>query len=261
MIYIIIGVILLAVGGFLEYNRRRQLRRVLNIKYHQTSNIADIIATYKDISQSLGAGNYSQIVEVKGKAKAKSPLQSEFSKKAVVYCATTITREYETKVQKQDQEGKTYWATERRSEVVSRQENKLPFLIEDGSGEIEVNPEGAELHLIQSVDRFEREGEGEFFSYIAQNIGGSGNNKTLGFRYREWIIPVGAPLYVLGEAHDRDGYLRIGKPKDENESFIISTKTEEQLVKESEGSAKMSLAGAFVLGIIGIGLIIYGIVS
>lgn len=260
MIYVSIGVILLAAGGFLEYNRRQQLRRVLNIKYHQTTAIGEVIDTYNDISKRLGTGNYSQIVELKGKAKSLSPLQSELSKKAVVYCTTTVTREYEAKVQRQDQEGKTYWATERRSEVVSRQENKIPFLLADATGEIEINPEGAEIHPIQSIDRFEREGEGENFSYIAQNIANRGDNKTIGYRYQEWIIPVDAQLYVLGEAHDREGHLRVGKPKDEKENFIISTKTEEQLVKESEGSAKMSLVGAFILGIIGLGLIVYGIV-
>jgi len=261
MIYVLIGVILLAAGGFLEYNRRQQLRRVLNIKYHQTTAIGEVIDAYKEISRQLGVGNYSQIVELKGKAKALSPLQSEFSKKPVVYYTATVTREYETKVRQQDQEGNIYWTTERRTEVISHQEHKIPFLIEDHTGEIEVNPERAEIHPIKSFDRFEREAEGELFSYIAQKIGYNQGNKTLGFRYQESIIHVGAQLYVLGEAHDRDGHLRVGKPKDDKESFIISTKTEEQLLKESEKNAKISLVGAFIVGIIGVMLIVYGITA
>jgi E3 ubiquitin ligase len=53
---------------------------------------------------------------------------------------------------------------------------------------------------------------------------------TIGYRYVEGILPLDAPVYVLGVARE-DGH--IGAPADEGgeKRFLISHRSEEQLEK------------------------------
>ncbi len=260
MIAIIIGVVLLGIGGFLEYSRRKALAKVLEIKYHQTTNAATIFDTYESIVQSLGQGNYTELVELSGLAKTTQPLEAEHSKSQVVFYRASVIREYEVKEQERDDKGNVRWVTRRATETISSNERATPFYLDDNSGkQILVDMEGAEKYLQKSLDRFERElPQGGAWGAFVSNIADS---KTIGYRFVEEVIPLNARLYVLGEASDRRGELAVMKPREPKNQFIVSTKSEEELVSSLEGNAKMSLAGAIALAIIGLGAIVYGIVN
>jgi hypothetical protein len=53
----------------------------------------------------------------------------------------------------------------------------------------------------------------------------------------------------------------IVKPKDNKQNFIVSVKSEEELVKDADSAAKGSLIGLIVCAVLGIASIIYGIVA
>jgi hypothetical protein len=63
-------------------------------------------------------------------------------------------------------------------------------------------------------------------------------------------------LFVVGELHDREGAPKITRPKDKKESFVVSTKSEEDVIKALESKSKMLYYGGIVLAVIGLLVIV-----
>jgi hypothetical protein len=76
----------------------------------------------------------------------------------------------------------------------------------------------------------------------------------------ECADPVGRAVYVLGEATDDGGALRIRKPADKGLSFLVSLKSEEQLLQSTGRVAVGLLAGAAVAAAAGAAGVVYGII-
>ena len=102
IIGLIIGVILFGVAVFLEYTRRQNAGKLINIKYNETSKITDEMADYEAIKDTVGIGSYTKVVEIVGIATCKNPLQAEHSGEDVVYFKSSVTREYEVEEQQTD---------------------------------------------------------------------------------------------------------------------------------------------------------------
>jgi hypothetical protein len=147
-----------------------------------------------------------------------------------------------------------------RSETVSDISSTAPFAVDDGSGQVLVNPEGAEMDDPERVaDRFDRAtARDQIQESFLSSLFRSGNDSgTIGFQHEEWIIRPDTRLYVQGEVADRTGALIFEKPRDGGD-FIISTRSEEEIVKGAEQAAKLAFAGAAVALVAGIGLSIAG---
>jgi hypothetical protein len=273
MMFIIIGLVLIGISVGLWFYRKSQMEKSFNIRYQETTTAKNIWENYEDIVKAVGNGNYTEIVEVKGIGTIDRPLIGEYSEKPVLYYRTSLVHEYEVQEQQRDSEGRTRWVTVRKSETISTNEQGVPFYLDDNSGKkIMVNLNGAEKITQKTADRFERE-----FSqnYLNQNRNTSwglqlinflsntnvGGSRTIGYRFVEEAIPVNARLYVYGEASDRDGELMIVKPKDSKQNFIVSVKSEEELIKDADSAAKGSLIGLIVCAVLGVASIIFGIVA
>lgn len=256
LVAIIIGVILAGIGGFLIYNRQFALNKAMNVRYHQTTQIREELEIYQAVAAGVGKGSYSgKIVEFKGICMTKNPLEAEHSGTPCVYYEATVTREYEYTSTSTDSEGRTHTETRRGSETVSSNKRAVKFYLNDGSGEeILVDSEGASIDSIKTYDQFEREPR-QGFSWTSL-ISGS---RTLGYQYTERCIPVKAQLYVLGELSDRGGEVAVVKPTKEGENYIISTKSEEQIVADAQSSAGWQLWGGIALIIAGIITAVVGI--
>ena len=72
----------------------------------------------------------------------------------------------------------------------------------------------------------------------------------------EETIEANQNLYVIGEAFRVGNTLHIGKPQDANKPFIITTKSEEDLVNSSNQSAMFALIGGIIAIVVGIVLFI-----
>jgi hypothetical protein len=59
-------------------------------------------------------------------------------------------------------------------------------------------------------------------------------------------------MYVLGEAYMDCGQLVVGAPRDKKKPFIVSTKSEEELIKTKKSSANLQLIGGIVCAVIGV---------
>lgn len=84
-------------------------------------------------------------------------------------------------------------------------------------------------------------------------------NNTIGFVHQEWVIRPGARLYVRGEASDATGRLAFAKP--EHGDYMISTRSEEQIVAQARSRAKVATTVAQVAGILGTTLALAGLVA
>ena len=88
-------------------------------------------------------------------------------------------------------------------------------------------------------------GSGISFGSFSLSLGMTpGGRRILGYNYTESIIPIGQRIYVIGEASDSDGALIIKKPREKGKPFIVSLKSEEEIIGSHESSAKWYLVGA-----------------
>lgn len=87
-----------------------------------------------------------------------------------------------------------------------------------------------------------------------------GNTPTLGYRYQEWVLPLGQPVSVVGMASDQGGVLRLQKPQSRGQKFIISLSFEDQLIQEyKQQRRKMTYASlsAALCGVCGLVLALF----
>ncbi|MBN1639029.1 MAG: hypothetical protein JW866_08680 [Ignavibacteriales bacterium] len=262
MIFLIIGGVLILIGIVLTFVRKKTISKSVDIKYYQTVKVDEVIKNAKQISDELGSGSYSEMVELKGQAICANPLKGEFSGKDCVYYKSEVYREYEVLVEKRDSQGKLTRNWERKNEKVGGTEKSVEFMLKDESGEIPISIEGANKISQKVVDKFEpaaSAGGGLSFSFGSFTFSNSSSNRTIGYKKVEYCIPNNSYLYILGEANDRDSKMKISKPLDKKNQFIVSTKSEEELISQFEKSAKILLIISYILVVLGGLSIIYGI--
>ena len=213
LILLLFAVIFLVAGGALLYFRNKNKQKAALMGQTQTSSASDVSGLAPDT-----------LVEVKGTLRCEEPLSSEMAGEKCAYYSSKVIREYMERDYDDDDVG-----SDRRSEVVAHNEQFAPFVVEDSTGTVAVNAEGAEMDAKQVVNRFERNtgSEGPSISLGGTTIHLGGGERTLGYRYTETILPVDAPVYVLGTVQQGGG---IGTPSgDEEHRFVVSHRSEEAL--------------------------------
>ena len=213
LILLLFAVIFVVAGIALLYFRNKNKQKAALMGQTETSGASDV--------SGLAPGT---LVEVKGTLRCEEPLSSEMAGEKCAYYSSKVIREYMERDYDDDDVG-----SDRRSEVVAHNEQFAPFVVEDSTGTVAVNAEGAEMDAKQVVNRFERNtgSEGPSISLGGTTIHLGGGERTLGYRYTETILPVDAPVYVLGTVQQGGG---IGTPSgDEEHRFVVSHRSEEAL--------------------------------
>jgi hypothetical protein len=243
LILLLFAVIFMVAGGALLYFRSRNKQKAALMGQTETSNASDV--------SGLAPGT---LVEVKGTLRCEEPLTSEMAGERCAYYSSQVVREYLERDYDDDDVG-----SDRRSEVVAQNEQFAPFSVEDETGSVAVNAEGAEVDARQVVDRFERNtgGDGPSISLGGTTINLGGGERTLGYRYTERILPVVAPVYVLGTVQDGGG---IGaSPAEGGQRFVVSHRSEEAL-GQSLGKTVLWLGvGGIAALVVGVILLVIGI--
>lgn len=237
LILLLFAVIFVVAGGVLLYFRNRNKQKSALMGQTQTSDASDV--------GGLAPGT---LVEVKGTLRCEEPLTSEMAEKTCAYYSSTVVREYMRRDHDDDDVG-----SDRRSEIMAQNVQFAPFEVEDGSGSVAVNAEGAEVDARQVVNRFDRNtgNEGTFtLGGVTVNLGGG--ERTIGYRYTESILPVDGRIYVLGTVQE-GGEIGAPQPGGEGHRFVVSHRSEEAL-GQSLGQT------IFWLGAGGIGAIVLGVV-
>jgi E3 Ubiquitin ligase len=246
LILLLFAIIFLVAGGVMLYFRNRSQHKAGLMTQTETSNASDV--------SSLAPGT---LVEVKGTLRCEEPLTSEMSEKSCAYYSATVTREY----LERDYDDDDDVGSDRRSEIISQNVQFAPFSVEDAAGSVPVNAEGAEVDARQVVNRFERNtgNEGTSISIGGATFNLGGGERTIGYRFTESILPVDAPVYVLGTVQESG---EIGAPPsgEAEHRFVVSHRSEEAL-GQSLGKTVMWLGvgaiGAFVVGVV---LLVIGII-
>ena len=207
--------------------------------------------------ETSGAGNVTKlspgmVVEVKGTLRVRGPLTAEFSGKPCAYFSAEIEREevyYERDSQGRDQR-KT-----RTTNVYSNMKYGQ-CLVEDSSGRVGIDFEGATVEAVQTVN--EPTAAPTSGSGIIGGVLSALSNSNSTFTRKESILAPDIPIYVLGEVQ-QDGL--IGKPAkgSKNKTFVISHKSEEERVKSLTSTTRWLLAIAIILFAVAVGLGAWGI--
>ncbi len=238
LIFALFGLLMWVAAGVLVYFRRRQVRKAGLMRDTETSPAASVDA--------MAAG---ALVEVKGTLRCEEPLTSEMARRQCAYYVSRVIQEF----RETDRDADGDLKTRRRSQVVSESEHFAPFLVEDPSGTVGVRGEGAEVDGLEVTNRFEDaadDGGGLKIGGVTLQMGQG--QQTLGYRHVEHVLPVDAPVYVLGTVR-ADG--RVGAPESGGGEgrFLISYRSEEELGK---GYGR----DALVLGLVVAGLFVFGAV-
>jgi hypothetical protein len=208
LILLLFAVIFLVAGGVMLYFRGRTKQKSALMSQTETSNASDV--------SGLAPGT---LVEVKGTLRCEEPLTSEMAGTSCAYYSSKVIREYMERDYDYDDHG----GSDRRSEVIAQNEQFAPFVVEDGSGTVAVNAEGAEIDAKQVINRFERDtGNEGSISLGGMTINLGGGERTIGYRYTENILPIDASVYVLGTVQDGGG---IGAASSGGEGTVSSSVT------------------------------------
>ena len=102
--FIIIGLVLIGIGVYLAWFKRRKTGdALLDIQATQTSTIADVKEAMADMASI--SDSYREYCELKGTVKAKNPQKAPFSQKEAAFYRATTYRVYEEQEQYTDSEG------------------------------------------------------------------------------------------------------------------------------------------------------------
>ncbi len=258
---IIAGSILLVIALGLFGGSLMQQRKLKTLLEVPKSDVAFLTSLQDGLKKDHGkVGSLVYFTAMSGKVVCPTPLTSEFAETPCIYYKATIDREYEETVWEEDSNGDRRSRTERRSERVSKHEDRTPFFLEDATGRVGINPEGAKFTGKKVLSRYEPAQGGLNFKIGRFQVNlPAGGSRTLGYRFTEHAIPVDTAVFLHGEATDEGGTLYLRKPTDKRK-FFITVKDEASLIKKAQSAIKGFRIAALIVGLVGLGLLIMSMI-
>jgi len=266
IVLFVVTVAFWAAGGLLLYVRHRTRRKLELIRQTQTTD-----------ASAVSEFSPGTTVEVKGTLSCESPLHSEMAEERCACCVSRVTREYvrSSGPSSDNNSPGSHHSRQTASETLAEIVRVVPFFVEDDTGKVEVHPQGPEVDAQKVVDRFEPSASPGF------TLGGAPvpfdeEANTLGYRYTESVLPVDAPVYVLGVVRDDGGIgaglgqvdapveelplMKGGKlasslpsSRDNERRFVISHRSEEALGQDLARTVfwmAVAAVGALAVGVI-----------
>jgi hypothetical protein len=264
--WLILGIVLIIAAGILYVVSESNKRESLALATTDLTSVADLRALYDKVTAEAGKGAFAQRVALQGTIECEAPLQAELSSTPCAAFRHRVERRYEEEYEEQDGEGNWVRRTREGSESVANNDRQAPFAVSDATGSIPVAPEGADLEMETTVDRFEPAAQGgggllQFGTFQLDLGGMSTGRRTLGYHMHEEILPLGRTIYVMGTANDAGGNLAIGKTGQRHEPLRVSLHNREQLLKSARDTAKYTLYGAMGSGALGALLLLVGLLT
>lgn len=241
---IIIGCVLICFAGYLFYRWYVLRKKIIDILNTPTSKISSLLGATK------GSG---KMVEIKGKIIANDEiLRSPHTNRECVYYHSTE----KDKIRKIYQEsGRHTKKTRIYFNTTADLKSDRVFYIDDTTGRIAIDPEGAEVDGQVVLKKLEPVGMGESSSWLGNMFEPCGE-KIIGTLKEEQILPPNRYAYVIGELFvgKKGPFLASTPTKDK--TFLISLKSEESLVGDGKkelnyltlGWATFTTAGIILIG-------------
>ncbi len=255
----ILGITLLALAALLFIISASHKRRLGLIRLTETSAIAEL----QSLSETGGEHTRHAPVEVKGTVVCDEPLLAELSETSCVYYAMKVAWEFEEIFYEDNERTKVSHSRE-GSEVLAQEKRLVPFCVEDYTGRILIDPEGAEIIAAKTLSHVETD-EGSPDSVITKGafamdapwLTSLEERQPREYHFEEEAIPVGAEVYVLGETALRDGELVLQRPG-RGGKFLISVMREEELLSGAKKTMFAWRLSAWLCALLGLAMILHG---
>ena len=184
-------------------------------------------------------------VELYGTIVSQQPLQTPFSGRECVY----YEYELERQVENRDAQGRPHLRWER----VSSDRQSVPFVLQDSSGSIAIQPEGANVDPLNLGEQFVQSNAlPGFLLSFTQHLTGFTT------RVREKALLTNAQAYVMGTVVQAGSGFAVVKGQGK---MLVSHKTEAEVERATKRKAMVMSILGIILGIGGIALAILGLVQ
>jgi hypothetical protein len=248
------GIALIAAAIALYVLAQRSAAKARRITATQNLTPAELLALHRDVVGDADvAGAFTQTADSSGAVRCDAPLTAPMSHTACVYYRATVTAQIEERRTSTDSQGRRTTRWERDDRVVSDDERRTTFEICAADAAVAVAGEGAKFDRpVQTVERFE-----PHHGPLAGGISIAGmtfgaDQRILGYRHVEHVLPLQAQVFVHGSADDATGRLTFRAAA--GSSLLISTRSEEQIVAGAEQAASWQRIGAICGAIGGVAL-------
>lgn len=273
-----VGLILVIIALVLFLLSRRSEAKVHYVKATETTKVGALQQLVGEVAADMPDGvalGFKDYVELKGRIACDAPLRGELSDQVGAVIETEVIRVFERREETRDAQGHIRTEWRRSEETLSSNRREAEYWIDDGTGRIRVKASRG-VELIKAVDRFEPPqvqsdsgfggqlsiGSGRFQISIGSGRWDVDTQRTLGYRFVERLLPINKPVYAIGEAavtEDEGLVFRPPTEDDKKKPFMVSPRTEEEIVKSAEKSATILRVIAVVLALGGVALAVFGI--
>ena len=180
---------------------------------------------------SKTSGVFIGLVELKGTAQSAEPLTSYLAGRACVQYQWSVEEHWSRTVIEtySDEKGNTHTRTRTESgwTQLAAGGELIPFYLQDDCGYILVRPEGAKIEseviLSETCTPLDP-------IYYGKGPAGAVADTTFTRRFVESAIPVQVPLFIVGQAREREDIVAPEIAADKNAPFfLISTRSQEQV--------------------------------
>lgn len=253
---IIVPIVLIIIGLVLIfYIRPKTKNNVLEIKYMQTKSISELLEMFNQMKNS-GLSDYREYVELKGNVTDDTLTETPFSNQQVAYCESKLSEVTEVRKRYTDSQGREQVRIEKNENLISNEKTSQDVYMKDSSSDekvvLEINSNGCKLDIPKTFDRFENKNTLGRYRYFNSWNWDRYGAETIGFTMEEKTIKPNQNLYVIGEAYKVGDTIHIGKPMDTKKPFVVTTKSEEDLINSSNSKAISALVGGIALAVIGV---------
>jgi hypothetical protein len=176
-------------------------------------------------------GVFIGLVELKGTAQCEQPLTSYLAGTSCVYYSFDVQERWSRLVTETESDGRGGTRTVTRREsgwtTVASQTESTSFYLQDDTGQLLIRPEGAR---IEALGVFDRECAPFDTLYYGKGPAAGIMDSDRVRRFSEKAIPILAPLFVVGQARERQDVVAPEIAADPKVSdYMISVRTQEQV--------------------------------
>jgi hypothetical protein len=249
-------------AGLLFWWQQKQKHQFRHLQAAKPVTVAELdkLAKPADVEPS----EWRYYVKVRGMIRCQQPLRCELKEQNCVYYTTIVRREYEESIATTANNGEKSEKLKRQSEIVATRAQATPFSLQDDTGEIAVDPEGADIDSIQILDEFRPEQVGggvlSFGQFRLTLPEIPANQHTIGYRYTEYILPMYRQVLVVGEACQTENGWQLQKPTEADQQYWITLKTESELTGFAGQNAKIVFYTAIACAVAGIVSIVLALI-
>ena len=253
--------------GFFTARQRGRLHKIQAIR---SVTIEELHGLQQGVAKEIGAGAFAEAVKLQADLVCEQPLIAPFSEESCIAYQNTIVEIFEELVTTTNSEGKTTRSWQRRERNISNEERRCNFSLQQGSHRIAVDPDGAEIDMIEIINRMEPgqlmqpgrsagiEGAAGVALQLASTmLNSNAGFRLIGYRRKESVFPASGTIFVVAEASDAGGSLHLHQPI-KSGLFLIRNEGEERVLKSLRNSINLWTIGWIVFAVIALISLIYG---